>query len=70
MPTVRRAARIAALEALIAHFPNPSLTARGMEHRYGRAIVRELPRQLRHLRAELICELRRLNSTNKTKHKS
>lgn len=68
MPATRTAARIAALEALIAHFPNPSLTARGMEHRYGRAIVRELPRQLRCLRAELAAELRKLNSTNKTIH--
>lgn len=67
MLTTRNAARIAALEVLIAHFPNPSLTARGMEHRHGRAIVREMPRQLRRLRAELVAELRHLNSTNKTK---
>lgn len=67
MPTYRRATRIAALETLIAHFPNPSLTARGMEHRYGCAIVRELPRQLRRVREELALELRRLKSTNKTK---
>lgn len=70
MPIQRNAARIAALECLIGHFPNPTLTARGMEHRYGRAIVRELPRQLRRLREELALELRRLNSTNKTKRTS
>ena len=67
MPTVCTAARIAALECLIAHFPNPVLTARGMEHAHGRAVVRELPRQLRRLRDELARELRRLKSTNKTK---
>lgn len=67
MPTVRTAARIAALECLIAHFPSPALTARGMEHVHGRAVVRELPRQLRRLREELARELRRLKSTNQTK---
>jgi hypothetical protein len=59
--------RVLALEALIAHFPNPHLVAGGIEHRYGERVARALPRQMERLRAELKRELRRLKSTNRTK---
>jgi hypothetical protein len=59
--------RVLALEALLAHFPNPRLVARGIEHRYGERVARALPRQMEQLRAELKRDLRMLKSTNRTK---
>ncbi len=59
--------RALALEALLAHFPNPRLVARGIEHRYGERVARALPRQMERLRTELKHDLRKLKSTNKTK---
>ncbi|MBS0513896.1 MAG: hypothetical protein JSS16_00265 [Proteobacteria bacterium] len=49
-----------ALEALLAHFPNPHLVALGVERIHGRRLARALPFQMDKLRAELERELRLL----------
>jgi hypothetical protein len=67
MPVSSATLRILAIEALLAHFPNPNLVARGIEHRYGERVARALPRQMERHRADLKRELRNLKSTNKTK---
>lgn len=66
MPAPRTTARAVALEALLAHFPNPTLVARGIERVHGPRIAKDLPRQMRKLRAELQRELRNVHSTKKT----
>jgi hypothetical protein len=58
-------ARILALEAVLAHFPNPVLIALGIERTYGERMARSLPRQMEQIRAELKREVRRLQSSNK-----
>lgn len=51
-------ARILALEALLAHFPNPFLIAIGVERTYGERLARALPNQMEKLRTDLKRELR------------
>ena len=66
MPANDNTVRAIALEALLAHFPNPSIVALGMERLYGERVARALPAQMERLRAQLQRELRIVNSTNKT----
>ena len=61
-----KTARAAALEVLLAHFPNVSFLALGIEDVYGDKIARELPSALAALRAELESELRRITFTGNT----
>lgn len=53
-------ARILALEALLAHFPNPFLVARGIERTYGTRLAHALPGQMVKLRNELKRDLLQL----------
>lgn len=59
MSSFSKQARVLALEALLAHFPNPFLIAMGLERTYGKRLVYALPRQMEKLRSELKRELRR-----------
>jgi hypothetical protein len=63
-----KTARAAALEVLLAHFPNVSFMALGIEDVYGAQIASELPAAIAALRAELEGELRRVTSIGNTTH--
>jgi hypothetical protein len=58
-----KTARAAALEVLLAHFPNVSFLALGIENVYGAQVAEELPEAMAALRAELEHELHRIIST-------
>jgi len=58
MSSFSKQARMLAIEALLAHFPNPFLVALGVERSHGRRLARALPGQMDALRAELERELR------------
>jgi len=60
MSSFSKQTRMLALEALLAHFPNPHLVALGVERVHGRRLARALPFQMDKLRAELEGELRML----------
>jgi len=62
MSSFSKQARILALEALLAHFPNPFLVAMGAERTYGNRLARALPHHMDRLRAELKRELRQLKA--------
>lgn len=62
MSTPSKQARALALEALLAHFPNPILVALGVERIHGGHLARALPQQMHRLRVELERELRQLRS--------
>ncbi len=57
--SVVNSARAAALEVLLAHFPNVPFTMLGIEETYGPDTVRALPGALNLLREELQADLRR-----------
>jgi hypothetical protein len=63
-----KTARAAALEVLLAHFPNVSFLALGIENVYGAQIARELPAAMAALHAELERELCRVTSIGNTAH--
>ncbi|WP_395641455.1 hypothetical protein [Rudaea sp.] len=56
--------RALALEALLAHFPNPLLVAIGVEREHGERLARALPNELYRLRAELQRDLRRVKASH------
>jgi hypothetical protein len=58
MSSFSKQARVLALEALLAHYPNPFLIAMGIERTYGERLARALPNQMEKLRAELKRDLR------------
>lgn len=60
MSSFSKQTRMLALEALLAHFPNPHLVALGVERTHGRRLARALPFQMDKLRAEVERELRLL----------
>ena len=62
MSSFSKQARILALEALLAHFPNPFLIAMGIERTYGERLARTLPHHMEKLRSELKRDLRRLKA--------
>ena len=53
-------ARAAALEILLAHFPNVPFLLRDLERSYAAEVARELPDAMAELRERLESELRRL----------
>lgn len=55
--------RALALEALLAHFPNPLLVAIGVERSHGERLARALPNELYRLRDELQRDLRRVKAS-------
>lgn len=61
MPTDRRA-NIAALEILLAHFPNVRLVMRDIDRAYAEDVARNLPAALNDLRERLKSELRALQA--------
>ncbi|HEX7934835.1 MAG TPA: hypothetical protein VF573_17415 [Paraburkholderia sp.] len=64
MQPFSKQARALALEALLAHFPNPLLVALGVERVHGERLARALPGQLYRLRTELERELRQVSSAS------
>jgi hypothetical protein len=56
-------ARAAALEILLAHFPNVPFLLRDLERSYAAEVARELPNAMSELRERLESELRRLQIT-------
>lgn len=62
MPSFAKEARALALEALLAHFPNPLLVSLGVERAHGQRLARALPNQLYRLRDQLARELRQVKS--------
>lgn len=63
MQSFSKQARALALEALLAHFPNPLLVALGVERVHGERLARALPAQLYRLRTELERELKQVSAT-------
>lgn len=67
MSSFSKQARILAVEALLAHFPNPFLIAMGMERSHGERLARALPYHMDKIRSELKRELRGLKAERKVK---
>lgn len=65
MSSFSKQARILAVEALLAHFPNPFLIAMGMERSHGERLARALPYHMDKIRSELKRELRGLKAERK-----
>jgi hypothetical protein len=63
-----RIVRILALKALVDHFPNPSLIARGVERTHDKQTARDFVKEMRHLRNHFRHQLQKIKSTNNTNH--